>query len=139
MAQNFEVRLDTTGIDRLLQSEPQKVERWLDGFAEDMVTGIKLSFGSGPGGQEYTRGSVTHIASQPGYPPNVDIGALMGSIRWEPTGALERTIMDGVEYGIWLEDGTEDILPRPWMAPIFDDARQRIERDARDNLGLDSR
>lgn len=133
-----EVVLDTSGIDKLLREEPGKVSRWLDGFAESIVTDIKLSFGTSPPGLTYTRGGVTHVASQPGYPPNVDIGALINSIGWEPTGQFERTISDGVDYGLKLEDGTEDMQPRPFFAPAFYDAQKRIESDARANLGLES-
>lgn len=136
---DLEIRVDTEGIDRLLQQEPQKVERWLDGFVEDMVTNIKNSFGTSPPGLSYTRGSVTHVASQPGYPPNVDTGALRASIRWEKTGTAERTIMAGTEHAEYLENGAEDagIEPRPFMGPEFADAQSRIGDDARRNLGLD--
>lgn len=137
MAGRSEVRVDVSGIDRLLRTEPERVERWLDGAAENIVTDIKLSFGTSPPGLSYTRGGVTHIASQPGYPPNVDIGALTNSITWEPTGRLERTISDGVEYGLWLEDGTEHMQPRPFMGPAFERAQREMERDAQENLGLE--
>lgn len=120
---DLEVRIDTRVLDRMLAEEPQKVGRWLTGFAEDMVTDIVLSFGTSP--------------SAPGEPPGVDTGALRASIRQENTGAFERTIMDGVEYGEWLEDGTEHIAPRPFMRPAFDRAQQRVEQDARDNLNLE--
>lgn len=127
------VRLDTSGMDRLLAEEPGKVERFLDWKAEAMVAEIVLSFGSGPPGMSYG----DHTASQPGYPPNVDTNALRASIRWEKTGRMERTIMDGVEYGIYLEDGTESIMPRPFFAPVFIEAQRTIEREARERLGLD--
>lgn len=132
-----EVRLDLRGIDEVLREEPGRVEAWLDGFAEQMVSEIKLSFGTSPAGESYQRGGVTHVASQAGYPPNVDTGALSGSIRWERDGALKRKIMDGVEYGLWLEDGTESIRPRPFMGPAFDWAAANIEDDAARNLRLD--
>ncbi|GIL09276.1 MAG: hypothetical protein BroJett033_7870 [Chloroflexota bacterium] len=132
------IDLDLSGLDRVLALEPQRVAAWLDGVAEAIVTEIVLSFGTSPPGRTHTRGSVAHVASQPGYPPNVDTAALRASIRWEPTGPLERTIMDGVEYGVYLEDGTEDILPRPFMGPVFDDWRGgRLERDARQRLSLE--
>lgn len=133
----YDVRVDVSGIDRMLRSEPGKVEQWLDGVAENIVTDIKLSFGTSPAGLSYIRGGVTHIASQPGFPPNIDIGTLWNSIRWEKTGRRERTVLDGVEYGIYLEDGTEDMLPRPFMVPAFERARREIERDAQSNLGLE--
>lgn len=128
------VKLDLSGLKRIRQNEPDALKAWFDGFTEDMVSRIKLSFGTSPDGETYTRGGVEHVASVPGYPPNVDIGALMGSIRWEPEGDLKRVIMDGVEYGIHLED----VLNRPFMAPVFTDAQKRIGEDARRNLGLES-
>jgi len=138
MASNVsEIILDTSGLDRILQTEPQKVETWLDAVAEDIVTDIVLNFGTSPPGASYTRGGVTHVASQPGYPPNVDISTLSDSIKWEKTAPLERTISDGVEYGIHLEDGTEYIDPRPWMEPAFKRKQAEIERDAAGNLGLE--
>lgn len=136
---DFKVNLDTSGLDKILQQEPAKAEAWLDGFVEEMVTNIKLSFGTSPPGLTYTRGSVQHVASQPGYPPNVDTGNLRASMRWEKTGKLERTIFDGTEYGIYLEEGAEDagIEARPFVQPEFADAEKRIGDDARRNLGLD--
>lgn len=122
---NPKVVLDTKGIRDLLRDEPEKVERWLDGFAEDMVSRIKLSFGTSP--------------APLGLPPGVDTGALRASIRWQREGKAIRHIMDGVEYGIWLEEGTEKIGgAHPFMAPVFADAQKRIGDDAKDNLGLES-
>lgn len=138
MANNVsEVKVDVSGLDRILRDEPGKVEAWLDGVAENIVTTVKLSFGTSPPGRTYRRGNVTHVASQAGFPPNIDIGTLTNSIRQEKTGTLERTVMDGVDYGIYLEDGTEYIDPRPFMRPAFDEARQTMERDAANNLGLE--
>lgn len=136
---DFDVTVDTSGMDRVLQQEPQKVNHWLDGFAENMVANIVLSFGTSPPGLSYTRGGVTHIASQPDFPPNVDTGTLRASIRWENTGSFERTIFAGTEYAEYLEFGAEDVglLPRPFMGPEFADAQQRVGDDARRNLGLD--
>jgi hypothetical protein len=131
------VVLNTKGLQRLKRQEPAKVSKWLDGEAEAMVTDIKLSFNTSPPGESYTRGGVTHVASQPGHPPNVDIGTLSSTIRWEPQGQFVRHIMDGVTYGIHLEDGTESIAPRPFMAPAFAREQKTIGQSARDNLGLE--
>lgn len=131
------VVLDTKGLQQLKRSEPDKVAKWLDAEAEGVVTDIKLSMNTSPPGRTYTRGGVSHTASQPGYPPNVDIGTLRASIRWERDGLFTRKIMDGVTYGIHLEDGTESIAPRPFMAPAFAREQKTIEQSARDNLGLE--
>jgi hypothetical protein len=137
MAADFKVEVDLRKLSALIQQEPQKSERWLAGFAEDMVTDIKTSFGTSPPGRTHTRGGVTHVASLPGYPPNIDTGALIGSIRQVEAGKLTRRIEDGVEYGRELEEGI-GMEPRPFMDPAFDRARKRIEQDAADNLGLES-
>lgn len=132
------IKLDTKGLQKLMQTEPEKVEKWLDGEAEHMVSDIKLSMNTSPPGRSYTRGGVTHVASQPGQPPNIDIGTLINSIRWERHGTFTRHIMDGVTYGLPLEDGTESIAPRPFMRPAFERERSTIEQSARDNLGLEN-
>lgn len=133
-----EIRLDMSGIEKLLREEPGKVSRWLDGLAEGIVTDAKLSMGTSPPGATYQRGGVSHTASAPGYPPNVDTGSLRNSLHWEATGEHERTISDGVEHGIMMEEGTENILPRPFMRPAFDQAREVMERDAKSGLGLEN-
>lgn len=132
-----DTRLDLSGIENLLRAMPTKGGRWLTAFTESVVTDMKLSMNTSPPGESYTKGGVTHIASQPGYPPNVDIGTLINSIKQENTGSFERTITDGVEYGIDLEDGTSTMLPRPFFAPAFARARERMEQDAKDNLGIE--
>lgn len=114
---------DFSGMEQLLRDEPAKVENFLDWMAESIVTDAKLSMGESP--------------SAPGGPPGVDIGTLWNSITWEPTAPRERTISDGVDYGIYLEYGTEKMAARPWMVPAFARAQERMESDARDQLGLD--
>lgn len=140
MASGIEVKVDTKGLEKALREDPQKVGRWLDGFTEDTVGRIKLSFNTSPSGRVYKRGTRTHTASVAGSPPNIDLGTLTNSITWEPTGELERTIYVGAEHGEYLEDGAEDIglAARPFMGPAFDDAQNRIEEDAAANLGLDT-
>ncbi len=119
-----DIRIDISGIDALLRAEPGKVSKWLDGLAESIVTDIKLSMGSSP--------------SSPGDPPGVDTGTLRASMHWEATGASERTVMDGVEYGVFLEDGTEKMLPRPFMKPAFDRARADLPNTAKDGIDLEN-
>ena len=119
----IEVHIDTSGMERILREEPGRVEDWLAGFAEDVLTDIVLSFGTSP--------------SAPGQPPGVDTGTLRASMHRERTGEMEQTISDGVDTGTYLEDGTERIAARPFMRPAFDRAQQRVENDARDKLNLE--
>lgn len=131
-----DVRLDISGMERVLREQPEQCDRWLAGFAEDMVTRMKTSMGSGPPGLSYQRGGVTHVASSPGYPPNVDVGNLINSLQQVPDGYLRRRLEDGTSHGIHLEDGTDWMAPRPFFRPVFDEAGQRIERDAAQNLRI---
>lgn len=133
----MKIEIDTSGFDRILKEHPQKVDRWLAGVAEDMRTQIVMSFNTSPPGREYSRGTVTHVASQPGYPPNIDTGALAASIRVRRVGEFKYEIADGVEHGIHQEDGTEEIEPRPFFGPVFAERRKTIESDAKRDLTLD--
>lgn len=140
---NLDVELDMRGLERLIAESPQKAERWLAGFAEDMVTDIKTSMNTSPPGRMYRRGrgGRTHVASQPGHPPNVDMASLINSVHQVPAGRLTRRIEDGVKHGIWMEEGTlhlgGGVAPRPFMDPAFQRARERIGEDARRKLGLE--
>lgn len=123
-------------MERVLREQPQKCDRWLRGFAEQVKNKIVLSFGTSPPGLVYQRGGVTHVASRPGYPPNVDIGTLRASMKTAPDGYLTYRIEDGTDYGINLEDGI-GMAPRPFMRPQFDEAARVIESDARQNLRVE--
>lgn len=129
-------QIDLSGIDKLQRAAPDDASRWLDMVATDIVSDIKLSFGTSPPGKKYVRDNgVVHVASQAGYPPNVDTGALRASMRWEAAGKLRRMVMDGVEYGYKLEVGTSEVAPRPFVSPVFIAWRQKIY-DAADDLDL---
>lgn len=130
-------KVDVSGIDRILKQEPGRVDAWLRGVADQILGDIVVSFNTSPGGRTYKRGSVTHTASQPGYPPNVDIGTLRASMHVEPAGKMSYHIADGTEYGIYLEDGTEHIQPRPFVQPVFADWSKKMEADAKRNLKLE--
>lgn len=132
------VRIDDRELVRMINRSDEDAERWLDGVAESIVGDIVLSFGTSPPGRTYSRGGGrTHTASQAGNPPNVDYGILRASIEWERDGRKRRKIMDGVEYGIHLEDGTETIAPRPFIEPVFRAWEEKIGDDARRHLGIE--
>jgi HK97 gp10 family phage protein len=109
--------VDTTKLRQLIATQPQRVSDFLDAEAEDMVNDIKLSFGTSP--------------SSPGEPPGVDTGTLRNSIGWVAQGAEARRIQDGVEYGVYLEFGTENMRPRPFMGPAFERKRQNFAAHAK--------
>ena len=76
---------------------------------------IKKSFGTSP--------------SQPGEPPGVDTGRLRNSITHE----IEEALWDiigrvgtNVEYGKWLELGTKDMSPRPYLRRAIEENKQEL-------------
>ena len=54
----------------------------------------------------------------------------MGSMNVEKIADRHYKIQDGVEYGIYLEDGI-GMEARPFMMPIFNDWEQRIPNIAK--------
>ena len=76
---------------------------------------IKKSFGTSP--------------SSPGEPPGVDTGRLRNSITHE----IEESLWDiigrvgtNVEYGKWLELGTKDMSPRPYLRRAIEENKQEL-------------
>lgn len=147
----FDFEVDLSEMEALIRDMPSRVASFLDAEAEELVTDIKLSFGTSPPGRVYRRKSKTHIASQPGYPPNVDMNRLRGSIKWTPEDRFTRDVHDGVEYGIYLELGTtrnpgelggekllgprsQGIAPRPFLGPAFERARRAFAERLKDWL-----
>lgn len=133
----LEIKVDLSKLRQIAQQEPARVDAWMRGVAQTITDDVKLSFGSGPGGRTYKRKKRYHIASSPGYAPNVDTGTLRASIKWKPTGKLKYQISDGVHYGVYLEYGTSRMAARPFMGPVFTDWGGKIEKDARENLNLE--
>jgi hypothetical protein len=73
----------------------------------------------------------TYIASSPGEAPASATGTLRQHIRTEIT-VEGRAIVGGVgtdvKYGPWLEFGTVNILPRPWLRPSFERAEEEVKK-----------
>lgn len=72
-------------------------------------------------GREYRRRTITHRASSPGEPPASDTGQLVQNIVVDRIikGMYEVGSNAKVPYGRWLEFGTINIFPRPWLRPAF--------------------
>ena len=107
----------------------------------------KLTGGAGSG-VEYKRKSVTHRASAPGEPPARDLGILTSSISHNVTkqglivigeigpdidviknkSATRRGGNIDPEYGFYLEVGTRNMEPRPFLRPALNKTRRLVER-----------
>ena len=125
----MDVAYDNDVLLALIESLGPDVDDWLNGVAHKIEADVKLSFGDSPDGQSYTRRGITHVASVAGYPPNVDLGNLRASIHVTRSSYLHYKISDGVLYGIYLEDGTENIAPRPFINPAIMRMKDQIADD----------
>lgn len=74
-------------------------------------------------GAYYTRGGVTHQASAAGEYPKTDTGNLfasIGAIQQRPENGLDVWLVGSpLVYGEYLEYGTMNMRPRPWLIPTM--------------------
>lgn len=106
------VSINTTALQFLIKAAPERAKAVVKKIAFDMVRDIQQSFTPGH--------------SEPGEPPGVDTGALKNSIHAYQVGEFSWAVSDGVEYGYWLEYGTEHMGARPFFEPAAERARQRL-------------
>lgn len=68
-----------------------------------------------------------HRASAPGEAPATDTGRLTNSIQADIQGK-QATVYTNLEYAPWLEFGTQEMEPRPFMVPAMEKERPRFEQ-----------
>ena len=71
-----------------------------------------------------------HTASAPGQPPATDTGKLVGSISMrieDSDGEVLGIVSASAKYAPFLEFGTTNMAPRPFMQPGLESQRRKIE------------
>jgi len=127
MVATLRVRINKNDLRRLATAAPDEADRAIRAVAEEGRTHAILIINESPAtGRVYTRGSVSHTASSPGNPPRSDIGTLVNSIHVERLGKGHFALVDGVEYGEYLEFGTDKMDARPFFGP----AAMHMEQEA---------
>lgn len=86
----------------------------------DAIISVKSHLSAG---NVYTRGTVKHVASKPGSPPNQDRGTLTRNIRVTMNDDLTADISSNAPYSAALEFGTSNIDARPFMTPAVEGQR----------------
>jgi len=76
----------------------------------------------------YTNGRSRVVnASKPGNPPNTDTGRLVQSIKFDfEDGGLTGRVGTNLRYGAWLEFGTKDMAPRPWLSTALSMVSKKV-------------
>lgn len=83
----------------------------------------------------YKRRGVEHQASAPGEAPANDTGRLVNSIRTDyDLPQLVGRVVASTEYAAYLEYGTENMEPRPYMRPALANRRAAVVRDVEDSI-----
>lgn len=117
MVASLEVTFEFNDLERLQRVAPDKADQALRALAFVGLAYAKQLMEESPAtGMEYTRGSVTHVASSPGQAPRPDTATLINSLDVTPIRG-GYSLHDGVDYGEALEFGTTDIEPRPFFGP----------------------
>lgn len=86
----------------------------------DAIISVKSHLSAG---EVYTRGTVKHVASKPGSPPNQDRGTLTRNIRVTMNDDLTADVSSNAPYSAALEFGTSNIDARPFMTPAVEGQR----------------
>lgn len=86
----------------------------------DAIISVKSHLSAG---NVYTRGTVKHVASKPGSPPNQDRGTLTRNIRVTMNDDLTADISSNAPYSAALEFGTSNMAARPFMTPAVEGQR----------------
>lgn len=99
----------------------------LDAYAKQKIQGGSRS------GRVYRRRSVSHQASAPGEYPKTDTGQLVASLFFR-LGGDRLTAFFGTRllYGRYLEYGTTNLRPRPWLRPTLRANRAEIRARIRE-------
>jgi HK97 gp10 family phage protein len=69
----------------------------------------------------------THRASAPGQPPATDTGALVRSIQASISGRTAE-VAANIDYAVYLEFGTREMEPRPFLFPALEQERPAWDR-----------
>lgn len=129
---SFGIQLKPIGLPKILkdlgQKYPKAAEKMMaDALAESALIvhshAVKSIQAHQSSGATYGK----HTASKPGFPPNSDTGELIKSIQFdvEKDKALVGT---NLVRGAWLEFGTENIAPRPWLFPALRQNLAKIQK-----------
>jgi hypothetical protein len=129
---NFNVVLDDAILKQMIKDAPQEAGRIIRKLAIEGANYVKLSMGTSPAGRTYKRGKVSHTASTPNYPPNVDTGTLRAGIGTEERGQFGQAITSSAEYGPHLELGTSRMGVRPFMRPMFEWLQGEVDSNFKD-------
>jgi len=122
------IRVTDNHLARLLRMNPARI---MPAVGEELRAGAEAI-------AEDARASVLdggipsphHVVSAPGEAPNSDSGYLVSTIHAgeiiETPGTVQTSVGVGAEYGLYLELGTSQMKPRPFLVPATELNRKDV-------------
>src|SRR4051812_5695027 len=103
--------------DKLRRSVMQEIVKGTEDIRNESIS---LILNTEKTGRVYRHRGVEHQASAPGEPPASDTGRLVNSISTAyDFDNMSGSIVVSVDYGFYLEYGTEKMEPRPYLRPAL--------------------
>lgn len=118
------LNMKSTQILRDFDAQLFKAALTIETTAKDNIQG------GGRSGRTYTRRSVSHQASSVGEYPKTDTGQLVRNIFSDRIGNYTYQIGSkgsGAPHGRYLEFGTLNMRPRPWLSRAVKDSALKIQ------------
>jgi hypothetical protein len=118
-----ELKVIAEGLKKLPEVIPAKTGEILTNSAVRLRNDILRTLRNTPKADYfYKRGKKRHYPSKPGNAPAIDRGNMAGSIVFDasPYKMQVGTVLADPAYPKFLEDGTPDIKPRPWLEPAVE-------------------
>jgi phage gpG-like protein len=126
------VEINTRRLNQILRDLPGNAHNAVATIAREIEGKAKISIGEEKHGAIYlVQGGIEHQASAPGEAPAIDTGNLVNSIQVEMTGPAAAVVFTNVEYAPYLEFGTIEIAPRPFLQPAVDAITEAVAQDPR--------
>jgi HK97 gp10 family phage protein len=121
MATKFDVQMRSNHLPDLAGEIRQRVIDAVAKAARDVEANAKVSMQGAKSGAMYG----AHQASAPGEAPAIDMGNLFNAVdvSFEDGGLTAYVGPRDVEYAVYLEYGTRNMAPRPFMTPAAEKVR----------------
>ena len=108
------------------------IKQTVDKATRQVQNHAKIKIQSPPkSGATYIRGGVTHKSSAEGEYPATDTGFLVSNITYAVRDFVGR-VTSSAPYSKYLEYGTMDMRPRPFMSRALEENRRKIVKMFKD-------
>lgn len=130
---DIHINFPTDVIQAHLESLSFDITKAIDGAVKDAAFLIKayaqthIQSGSRTG-VAYQVAGKTSVRSAPGEWPKTDTGRLVSSIKTDFPNFLTAVVGSDVVYSEYLEMGTRNMAPRPWLQRSFDENADKITK-----------